>query len=131
MEKKILREKIMRVIFQMEAHGIFDYEKLDIIEEDKKITNNKRAIEIFQLIKDHHLDIDIIIEEHTSGWTINRISKTDLAILRTAVAEMIYVKEIPIAVSINEAVDIAKKYGNERSFAFINAILRKIGEDIE
>ena len=44
---------------------------------------------------------------------------------------MIYVKEIPIAVSINEAVDIAKKYGNERSFAFINAILRKIGEDIE
>ena len=101
MEKKILREKIMRVIFQMEAHGIFDYEKLDIIEEDKKIINNKRAIEIFKLI------------------------------LRTAVAEMIYVKEIPIAVSINEAVDIAKKYGNERSFAFINAILRKIGEDIE
>lgn len=131
MEYKIAREKIMRVVFQMDAHNTFDYQKLYIIKEDEKILKNNRAIKIFNLLNEHIEDIDRVIRENTSGWSINRISKTELAILRTAVSEMLYMDDIPIAVSINEAVEIAKKYGNEKSYAFVNAVLRKIGDGIE
>lgn len=130
MEYKVAREKIMRVVFQMDAHNEFDYRKIHIITEDEKILKNKRAIKILDLIKDNISEIDSIIEKETSGWSLNRISKTELAILRTAICEMQYMDEIPIAVSVNEAVEIAKKYGNERSDAFVNAVLRKVGDDI-
>lgn len=130
MEYKIAREKIMRVVFQMDAHNTFDYKQLHIIKEDEKILKNKRAIKAFELINEHINEIDYTIKCNTSRWSIDRISKTELAILRTAVCEMLYMDDIPIPVSINEAVDIAKKYGNERSYAFVNAVLRKIGDKI-
>lgn len=131
MEYKVAREKIMRVVFQMDAHNTFDYRKLYIIKEDQKILKNNRAIRVFNSLSEHIDEIDRLIEDNTSGWSIDRISKTELAILRTAVTEMLYMEDIPIAVSINEAVEIAKKYGNERSYAFVNAVLRKIGDGIE
>lgn len=131
MEYKVAREKIMRVVFQMDAHNTFDYRKLYIIKEDEKILKNNRAIRVFNSLSEHIDEIDRLIEDNTSGWSIDRISKTELAILRTAVTEMLYMEDIPIAVSINEAVEIAKKYGNERSYAFVNAVLRKIGDGIE
>lgn len=131
MEYKVAREKIMRIVFQMDAHNTFDYRKLYIIKEDEKILKNNRAIRVFNSLSEHIDEIDRLIEDNTSGWSIDRISKTELAILRTAVTEMLYMEDIPIAVSINEAVEIAKKYGNERSYAFVNAVLRKIGDGIE
>lgn len=131
MDRGVAREKIMRVIFQMDAHGTFDYRNLEIIEEDKKILKNKRALKIFDLIKEHHNDIDKQIKKYSTGWSFDRISRTDLAILRTAVCEILYVEEIPKPVSINEAVEIAKKYGNDKSYSFINAVLREVGDNIE
>ena len=72
----------------------------------------------------------IKISENLDKWSIDRIAKTDLAILRTAVAEMLYVDSIPVSVSINEAVNLAKKYGDDRSYAFINSVLGKISRSI-
>ena len=72
-----------------------------------------------------------MIADNLDRWTIDRIGRTDLAILRTAVAEMMYIDSIPRGVSINEAVDLAKKYGDERSYAFINSVLSKIDKKLE
>lgn len=70
--------------------------------------------------------IDAVIEAYSSNWKLGRISAVDRNVLRIAVYEMLYLSDIPSKVSINEAIDIAKKYGSEESGAFINGILDSI-----
>ncbi len=67
--------------------------------------------------------IDIYIEKYAKEWTVDRMSKVDLAILRLAMFEILYREDIPYSVSINEAVELAKKYSSEKSSSFINGIL--------
>ena len=71
-------------------------------------------------------EIDNIIGSTASGWRTDRMSKVDLSILRLAVYELIYDDEIPEGVAINEAVEIAKDYGGDESYSFINGILGEI-----
>lgn len=73
--------------------------------------------------------IDGLIQESTVGWTKDRIAKVDLAILRLALYEILYRDDIPDSVSINEAIELAKKYSTDESGSFINGILGKIIRD--
>lgn len=75
-------------------------------------------------------EIDPYISEFSSGWALDRINKVDLAIMRLAVYEMIFDEKIPVSVSINEAVELAKAYGLDESSVFINGILGKIATRI-
>lgn len=70
--------------------------------------------------------IDKIIGEHLNKWKLSRIPKTNLAILRIAVFEMMYCEDIPDSVSINEAVELAKKYSDSSDYSFVNGILGNI-----
>lgn len=70
-------------------------------------------------------DIDRKIEELSSNWKLERMNKVDLNIIRLAAYEIIYDENIPERVSVNEAVEIAKIYGGEQSFSFVNGILGK------
>jgi N utilization substance protein B len=73
---------------------------------------------------DNHKDeIDNIIRANSEGWKFDRISKVDLSILRLALYEIKYRDDIPDSVAVNEAVELGKKYGGEKSGAFINGIL--------
>jgi N utilization substance protein B len=74
--------------------------------------------------------IDAIIEKYSKRWKINRISKVDLAILRVAIYEIMKIDDIPVSVSINEAVELAKKYGNDESGSYVNGILGRIAAEI-
>lgn len=74
--------------------------------------------------------IDPLIAKYTEGWTIGRINKVDLAIMRLAVYEIMFVEDIPVRVSINEAVELAKVYGIDDSASFINGILGKIASAV-
>lgn len=76
----------------------------------------------------HHLHIDACIEEHSRNWTIGRMAKVDLNILRLSVYEMLFRSDIPRSVTINEAIEIAKKFGSEDSPAFVNGILDEMPE---
>lgn len=69
---------------------------------------------------------DKLIEEHSKGWKVNRLSRVSLAILRMAIYEIYYNEEIPQSVAINEAVELAKKYDNDEAPSFINGILGSI-----
>ncbi len=126
MKREDIREKTMQLVYQMDITGDFNVEDLSIVEESVKAAAKQQAVDTLTAVQDHHEEIDRIISENLDRWTIDRIAKTDLAILRTAVAEMLYVDSIPVNVSINEAVELAKKYGDEKSYAFINSVLGKI-----
>jgi transcription antitermination protein NusB len=73
-------------------------------------------------------EIDLSIKKHLKSWKFNRIVKVELAILRLSVYSLLYQKDIPSTVTINEAVDIAKDYGSDDAFRFINGILDGINK---
>ena len=131
MTREEIRENTMQIIFQMDVAGEFDYEKLLPIEENRKTISKKQAINTLEAIRNNIDNIDKTIEKNIDNWTIDRIGKTDLAILRNAVAEMLYLDEMPVAVSINEAVNLAKKYGDDKSYAFVNSVLSKISKSLK
>lgn len=131
MNREKIREKTMQLVYQMDISDEFDVSKLNLIEEDIKIIGKKQAEDTINAIKEHKEEIDKLIEDNLDKWSFERIAKTDLAILRTAVAEMLYLESIPTAVSISEAVKLAKKYGDEKSYKFINSVLGKINKATE
>ncbi len=96
------------------------YDKLALSEKESKEANAK-----CQDILNNISEIDKAIEKALDNWSINRIGKVELAILRVAVYEIQYDKLEP-AIAINEAVEIAKEYGGDKSGAFVNGILAKI-----
>ena len=131
MNREKIREKTMQLIYQMDASGIFDSSKLNLMEEDAAILGKPQADDTLAAIRDHLDEIDALISQNLEKWTFERIAKTDLAIMRTAVAEMLYLDKIPTAVSINEAVKLAKEYSDDNSYKFVNSVLGKIENSLE
>lgn len=74
-------------------------------------------------VEAHVAELDGLIAEHAIDWTIDRIARVDLSILRIALYEMLYRDDVPAGAAINEAVELAKRFGGEKSYAFINGIL--------
>ena len=87
------------------------------------------AINCVKGIKEHQDQIDDKIASNLkSGWKLNRISKVSLAIMRVAIYEMMYLEDIPVSVSINEAVELSKKYAAEDDTAFVNGVLGAVAK---
>lgn len=84
--------------------------------------------EVVQGVSDHLAELDEKIEENSSGWRITRFSRVTLSILRLSTYEMLFREDIPYTVSINEAVELAKKYDDDKAPAFINGILNAIAD---
>lgn len=78
---------------------------------------------LVQLIFDHRIELDAYIEKYAKGWKVGRISKTAAAIMRCAMAEILYMPDVPNAAAINEAVELAKGYEDEDVVSFINGVL--------
>jgi len=79
--------------------------------------------EVLKGIEEHEAEIDALIDEIAIGWRIERMPKVDLSVLRVAIYEMVYRDDIPHGVSINEAVELAKQFGGDRSSVYINGML--------
>ena len=126
MDREIIREKTMQLIFQMDVNNEFDYEKLIPVEENLRIMNKPMALATLTAVRDHISEIDDMIRANLDKWSFDRVAKADLAILRTAVAEMMFNENIPDRVSINEAVKLSRKYGDSKSYAFVNSVLSKV-----
>jgi len=71
-------------------------------------------------------ELDSLIDEKAEGWDVKRMGKVELAVLRLALYEMKYDEDVPTGVAINEAVELAKKFGQDNSGSFVNAILAKL-----
>lgn len=125
MGRKYARESAMKLLYQMEINSDFTDEAIKIFFENYTFDEGEKlyiedAVE--NIIKNLG-DIDSYIENHIEGWEIHRLARVDLSILRIAIYEMLYRKDIPIEVSINEAIEISKKYSTEESSKFINGVL--------
>ena len=89
----------------------------------------KKYVElIFRTYKDKKQEIDNIIKQYAIGWDIERLFKIDKDILRIAIIELVYIKDAPVKVVIDEALELAKKYSTDESPSFINGILAKVVE---
>ena len=108
----------------VEEDGFWDM----ALEDDKNLNEEDKVfIEgIVNGVKEHLDEIDKVIFSKITGRSMDRVFKVDLAILRIAVYELLYVKELSYKVVVNEAVEIAKKYGKDNSHTFINGILREV-----
>lgn len=122
------RENLMQMIYQMGITGDFSQEAYDryINTEISLSKESKYSKELFAALSQHLVDIDKEIGEHSIKWKTDRMPAVDLAIIRLALTEIHYMENIPVSVSINEAVNMAKKFSTEKSASFINGVLGKI-----
>ena len=84
------------------------------------------TISIAEKYHDYAKDVDAQIQKYSNGWDISRLVKMDKDILRIAITELMYIKETPVKVVVDEAVELEKKYSTEDSSSFINGILAKV-----
>ncbi len=128
MTRKQAREEAFILIFEK---GFNDDSLTDIIslaEEVRDIKVDDYIKNVFFGVFENIEEIDTVISNTAVGWSIKRISKTALAILRLAIYEIKFYDEIPLSVSINEAVELAKKYATKEDASFINGILSTVAK---
>ena len=90
------------------------------------VSESDFATRLLETTEEHLGDIDAAISKYAIGWSLERMTKVALSIMRLAIAEMLYMDDIPQGVSINEAVELAKKYAGKEDSAYINGILGSI-----
>ena len=125
MGRKYARESAMKLLYQMEMNFDFSQNAMEIFFDNFSFDYGETMYieNAIETIVENLDTIDKYIEDNIEGWEIHRLAKVDLSILRIALYEMLYRTDIPIQVSINEAIEISKKYSNEESPKFINGIL--------
>jgi len=130
MRRSELREHIFKLLFLAEFNKeeempeqlalYFDgFEELS--DTDREYMESKYAH-----VREHLDDIDAILNEVSKGWKTRRMNRVDLTTLRLAVYEMKFDEDVPVGVAINEAVEIAKRFGGDTSGSFVNGILGKV-----
>lgn len=129
MTRRAIREEIFKLLFRVEFHEKQYMEEQEELffssdeapaEEDAEYIRNK-----YEAIESRIPEIDAAIDEKSSSWSTGRMSRVDLTIIRLAVYEIMYDPDIPTSVAINEAVELAKKYGQDASGGFVNGVLAK------
>ena len=131
MNKSEVREEVFKLMYSLEVQKNNSNEQIDIFLEDSELSDKIRAN-----IKDTAagiVELNSKIEEEISKnlkseWNLERISKINMSILKIAIYEIVY-KKLPYRISINEAVELAKKYGDENSASFVNGILASVVKD--
>lgn len=131
MNKSNLREEIFKLVYSLEVQKEDESSQIDLYLENSELSDKEKGKIKEEVCKIIDLKEDIenqISKNLKSGWSIERISKVNISILRIAIYEMIYGK-LPYKVVINEAVELAKKYGEEASAPFINGVLASVVKD--
>lgn len=134
MNRSVIRENAFKLLYSLEIQNPEDLqEQLDLFFESNEIVDKeaKKYIEdvVFGVEKNKKEILGEIEKNLKEEWKLNRISKMDLAILELAIYEIKF-NNIPYKVAINEAVELAKKYGEDKSKVFVNGILASVVKDI-
>ena len=125
-----MRELIFKLLFRVESNQKEELAQQEVFffEDEENQAEEEYSDQVkgkFRRIVERLDEIDAMLNEKAKGWSTNRMGKVDLTILRLAVFEIKYDEEIPTGVAINEAVELAKKFGQDSSPAFINGVLAK------
>lgn len=130
MSRREIRELIFKMIFRAEFYEEAEISEqlrlfmdtLETAREEDRVYIEKKVQDIFA----HLAEIDEMIDSFAQGWKTSRMAKVELSLIRLAVYEMRYEEDIPTGVAINEAVELAKAYGEENSASFVNGVLARI-----
>ncbi|TCL58363.1 NusB antitermination factor [Kineothrix alysoides] len=129
MGRRELREQIFKLLFRVEFNAREDMpEQEKLFFEDENTADEESERYILKKYEDIVSKLDVIdemINKETKGWDTSRMGKVDLTLIRLAIYEIKYDDEIPTGVAINEAVELAKKFGQDNSPGFINGVLAK------
>ncbi len=130
MRRSELREHIFKLLFISEFNGPEEmpeqlalyFDSMEEVSED----DHAYMQEKYDCVQEHLQEIDQLLNEVSQGWKTQRMNKVDLTVLRLAVYEIRFDEDVPQGVAINEAVEIAKRFGGEASGSFVNGILGKV-----
>ncbi len=126
MTRKEERELAFTLVFEKIFNNELSMDEIiDNAVEARLIEDNTFAFSLAQLTYEHVDELDNIINNNSVGWKVERLPKVSLAIMRLALCEILYVPSIPNGVSINEAVELAKKFSSNEDSSFINGVLGK------
>lgn len=128
-KRRLLRESVVKALFQLDFRPD-DFENIlsDTLN-SLKLDDIKGTVEKYlRSIYEHKEEIDKSISEHLLNWNFDRISYIDRSVLRLGAYEILYELDIPIEVTLDEMIEIAKRYGTEESGRFVNGVLDKIAK---
>lgn len=130
MTRREIREHVFLMLFRKDFHDSHDLlEQIEIYLSELQEPTIEEATYLndrFQAILMKLKEVDDMLSEATSGWTLGRMGKVELTILRLAVFEMRFDEDIPVKVAINEAVELAKVFGGDETPGFVNGVLAKL-----
>jgi N utilization substance protein B len=127
MGRRAAREIAMKLLYQLEIQKADRSDQIDFVLSDNEVSKSSQEYitDVVDGVTYNKLFLDRMIENYSKGWKLSRLSKVDLSILRLSIYEMKFREDIPFNVSINEAVELAKRFSGEEAGAFINGILGK------
>lgn len=129
MGRRETRENAMKLLYQIQIQKDDIEEQIERFLEEQKILeepDKEYMLAVVKGVMEKQEELDGLISRHAKGWTVLRMPKVDLAIMRLSCYEMKYRTDIPVNVSINEAVEMAKKYSGDQSKTFVNGVLGKV-----
>ena len=132
MTRKEAREEAFRLLFETEFRTEEEPTAIFAVsEENREVADNAYIKAVYFGVREHLDEIDAMIERHSKGWKTSRITPISRSVIRLCIYEMKYLEDIPTAVSINEAIELVKKYDDGKMRAFVNGVLNGVKDELE
>ncbi|MFF2090244.1 transcription antitermination factor NusB [Paenibacillus sp. NPDC058174] len=143
MKRRLAREIAVSSLYQMEMNEVTAAEAIDMLMEEARSENEIGAEfvenentdsyvrELVNGVAERKAAIDDMLQQHLTGWQVDRLSRVDRQVLRLACYEMVFRDDIPHKASINEAIELAKHFGTDESGKFVNGVLGKLMQSLE
>ena len=133
MDRSLAREIAMKMLYAASLGG--EESMNEVLEQSEQADtlsgSDKTFLEnLVYGVQTRQEELDGVIGQYAQGWALNRLAKVDLTILRMAVYELKYMPEVPVGAAINEAVELAKAYGEDKSSGFVNGILGSVARGL-
>ncbi|SES01540.1 NusB antitermination factor [Isobaculum melis] len=139
MNRREMREKALQTLFQLETNedlAIKDAIQTALLGEEDEVEDAIFEVPTYlevlvSGVQANQAAIDEKIKAHLENWSMNRLAKVDLIIMRIAIFEICYIDNVPNRVALNEAIEVTKRYSDEKSRKFVNGLLAKVVDEIE
>ena len=135
--RRVAREMALKILFQVDlVHcnvdeaSSYTFQMENIIQSHDADAVISFSLELVKGVLSHLSEIDSLLKKHANNWSLDRMANIDRNILRIAIYEIVFIDSIPKSVSINEAVELARKYSTENSFSFVNGVLGRIEKGV-
>jgi len=132
-KRRDARELVLKSLYCWEISGKNPDEVFSDLVSDTELDPSSKVFsrELFKQVLEHQEEIDELIKKNVQHWDFSRIAVVDKNILRIGICELLYLDDIPVKVSLDEAIELAKKYSSEDSGSFVNGVLDAVAKNIK